>query len=66
MHRGTCNGQTVAVKVGKDSLSEKEKRHLLREGRKLKQFKHQNIVEFIGIVVQKKSFMILMEFMAGK
>ncbi|KAK3790566.1 hypothetical protein RRG08_010613 [Elysia crispata] len=52
----------VAVKTCKDTLTEDQKIKFLQEGRILKQYKHPNIVRYIGIAAQKQPVMIVMEF----
>ncbi|GFN98062.1 tyrosine-protein kinase [Plakobranchus ocellatus] len=52
----------VAVKTCKDTLTEDQKLKFLQEGRILKQYKHPNIVRYIGIAAQKQPVMIVMEF----
>lgn len=55
----------VAVKTCREALSDDAKKKFLQEGRILKQFKHPNIVEFIGIAAQKQPVMIVMEYVPG-
>ncbi|XP_059162770.1 tyrosine-protein kinase Fer-like [Physella acuta] len=52
----------VAVKTCKDTLTEDQKIKFLQEGRILKQYKHPNIVRYIGIAAQKQPVYIVMEF----
>ena len=68
MHRGVFKPKDlqVAVKTCRETLSDDAKKKFLQEGRILKQFKHPNIVEFIGIAAQKQPVMIVMEFVPGK
>jgi tyrosine-protein kinase Fer len=67
VYKGTYkNNLTVAVKTCKDTLSEEQKVKFLQEGRILKQYKHPNIVKFIGIAAEKQPVMIVMEFIPSK
>ncbi|CAL1543387.1 unnamed protein product [Lymnaea stagnalis] len=63
VYKGVYKKMTeVAVKTCKDTLTEDQKIKFLQEGRILKQYKHPNIVRYIGIAAQKQPVMIVMEF----
>merc|ERR1719495_1843651 len=59
------SGLLIAVKTCKVTLPDEQKKKFLQEGRILKQYEHPNIVRFIGISVQKKPIMIVMELVSG-
>lgn len=59
------NNVSVAVKTCKVTLPDEQKKKFLQEGRILKQYEHPNIVQFIGICVQKQPIMIVMELVSG-
>ena len=59
------NNLSVAVKTCKVTLPDEQKKKFLQEGRILKQYEHPNIVQFIGICVQKQPIMIVMELVSG-
>ncbi|KAH3786829.1 hypothetical protein DPMN_164941 [Dreissena polymorpha] len=59
------SGETVAVKICKDTLSEDQRKKFLMMGRILKQYDHPNIVKFIGIAAQRQPVMIIMEYVTG-
>ncbi|KAI6647023.1 Tyrosine-protein kinase Fer isoform X1 [Oopsacas minuta] len=57
-------GSHVAIKMCKsDALTDQDE--FLREAEILKQYRHHNIVEFIGVSQQAESIYIIMELMSG-
>lgn len=57
---------SVAVKTCKETLTQKQTKTLLKEGRSLVDYDHPNIVKFIGIAAIRPPVMIVMEYVAGK
>lgn len=55
----------VAIKKLKDNASSEEKRDFLQEAKLLASFNHPNIVELIGICLDRGSTLIIMELMLG-
>uniref|UniRef100_A0A915Q3T4 non-specific protein-tyrosine kinase n=1 Tax=Setaria digitata TaxID=48799 RepID=A0A915Q3T4_9BILA len=58
--------QTVAVKTCVGQTSDKAKRaSFLQEAKVMREYKHENLVQFIGIACQKEPLMIIVEFCGG-
>lgn len=57
---------SVAVKTCKETLTQKQTKVLLKEGRSHVDYDHPNIVKFIGIAAIRPPVMIVMEYVAGK
>ncbi|VDM92534.1 unnamed protein product [Litomosoides sigmodontis] len=57
---------TVAVKTCTGQASDKTKRaSFLQEAKVMREYKHENLVQFIGIACQKEPLMIIVEFCGG-
>ena len=66
VYKATYNGRIVAVKSLAGLKDEKEKNWMKREINLLKQVKHPNVTEFIGISKSPEGHMlIVMEFVSG-
>ncbi|CAG9534500.1 unnamed protein product [Cercopithifilaria johnstoni] len=57
---------TVAVKTYVGQASDKTKRtSFLQEAKVMREYKHENLVQFIGVACQKEPLMIIVEFCGG-
>ena len=67
--RGEYRGQKVAIKVLHSSttaLTEKDRQNFINEAFLLQQYRHKNIVKFLGIAAIRDPMMILMELIERK
>lgn len=66
VYKAMYNGKEVAVKKYKEKKKSQQKERFLIEGFIPGNISHPNIIEFIGIVMNKKYNMIVTEFVEGK
>ena len=59
------SNRRVAIKTCRSSISDAEKHKLEQEAEILKQHKHPNIVQLIGVVSEIRTFYIIIEIMPG-
>lgn len=60
MHRGTWHGTEVALKVIKPMSSEQV---FVKEAKIMRQLRHPNIVQFMGVCLEKPDLCIITEFL---
>ena len=67
--RGEYRGQKLAIKTLRSpgaNLTEKDRQNFINEAFLLQQYRHKNIVKFIGIAAMRDPMMILMELIERK
>lgn len=66
MYKATYNGNDVAVKIYKETMSDDAKKKFYLEGFILGENNHRNILKLIGIVDERNSMMIVTEYLKSK
>src|SRR5207247_1588494 len=65
VQRGSLDGKTVAIKELKHGAAENEKQDFLQEAIILDCLHHPNIIQFLGICLDARPYMMVLEYING-